>query len=117
VQTLPSVSDLVAQLRDRNIHLPSELVRIDSYGDFPELSATLLALIKAGRKRAETSLFWAVEAESEALPQIGDIGIVIDHDNEPAVFTRTASVHVELFREVKAEYAAMKGEGDLSLTY
>jgi uncharacterized protein YhfF len=117
MQPLPRVSDLVAQLRDRNIQLPSERVRVDSYGDSAELSASLLALIKAGRKRAGTSLLWAIEADFEPLPQIDDIGIVIDHESEPAIVTRTMSVHVVPFIEVKAEYAAIEGEGDLSLTY
>ena len=113
----PSVRDVIAKLRERNIELPPGAVRVDGYGDSAELSSSLLALIREGRKRAGTSLLWAIEAENESLPQVGQVEIVVDHRNEPALITRITKVEVVPFGKVTAEYAAIEGEGDGSLEY
>jgi uncharacterized protein YhfF len=115
MKPLPSVADLIARLRTQGIDTPSGPVRAGSYGDSPELSASLLALIRDGRKRAGTSLLWAIEVEKEPLPQIGQIEIVVDHQNEPALVTRITRVEVVPYNQVTAEYAAIEGEGDGSL--
>jgi len=114
MELLPPVADLVAKLHTQGIEVPSGPVRAGGYGDSPELSASLLALIRDGRKRAGTSLLWAIEAEKESLPQIDQIEIVVDHQNEPALVTR---VEVVPYNQVTAEYAAIEGEGDGSLKY
>lgn len=114
---LPPVADLLAKLQAMGVAVPAGPVRADGYGDSPELSAALLALIRAGRKRAGTSLWWAMEAEGEGLPQVGQIEIVVDHLNEPALVTRITRVETVPFNEVTAEYAAIEGEGDGSLAY
>jgi uncharacterized protein YhfF/RimJ/RimL family protein N-acetyltransferase len=111
---LPAV---LARLRVLGVALPPGPVRVDGYGDSPELSQSLLALIVEGRKCAGTSLLWALEAENEALPQVGQIEIVVDHRNEPALITRITQVQVLPYDEVTAEYAAIEGEGDGSLDY
>lgn len=116
-ETLPPVATVVSTLRARGIDLPPGPVRVDGYGDSPELSASLLALIRQGRKRAGTSLLWAVEAEGETLPEVGQIEIVVDHRNEPALITRITQVQVLPYDQVTAEYAAIEGEGDGSLEY
>jgi uncharacterized protein YhfF len=113
----PAVADLVAQLRARGIVLPAGHVRVDHYGDSPELSRSLLALIRSGQKRAGTGLLWLHEHEGEPLPQVGDIEIVLTHDDQPSVITRVTRVEVLPYREVSAEYAAIEGEGDGSLDY
>lgn len=92
-------------------------MRVDGYGDSPELSAALLALIREGRKRAGTSLLWAIEAEAAEIPREGQIEIVIDHRHEPVFVTRITRVEVLPYNEVTAEYAAIEGEGDSSLDY
>ena len=76
-----------------------------------------MALIRQGRKRAGTSLLWAMEAEGEPPPRAGDIEIVLDHRNRPALITRVVNVEVVQFSEVTPEYAAIEGEGDGSLEY
>ena len=114
---LPNAELLIAQLGARGISLPSGSVRVDGYGDSPELSEQLLDLIRSGRKRAGTGLFWAYEADGESIPTTGDIEIVVDHRNEPALVTRIVSVQVIPYGEVTAEYAAVEGEGDGSLAY
>ena len=114
---LPSVALLVAKLKDSGIVLPPGPVRVDGYGDSEALSQELLELIRSGKKRAGTGLLWAYEAESEPLPRQGDIEIVVNHQNEPALVTRLTSVKVMPYSEVSAEYAAIEGEGDGSLEY
>ncbi len=95
--------------------LPPGDVRVDAYGDTIELSRELLDLIIRGKKRAGTSLLWAVEADEECLPKAGDIEIVVDHGNVPALITRITRVEVVAFDEVDPEYVSMEGEGDGSL--
>jgi uncharacterized protein YhfF len=117
MEPLPPVTDVVAKLRARGIEVPPGPVRVDGYGDSPELSASLLALIREGRKRAGTSLLWAIEAEDESIPQVGQVEVVVDHQNEPALITRITQVQVVPYSQVTAEYAAIEGEGDGSLEY
>jgi uncharacterized protein YhfF len=114
---LPPLAELLATLRAQGVELPAGPVRADGYGDTPELSAELLALIRSGRKRAGTSLLWAVQAEGEALPEVGQIEIVVDHQNRPALVTRITRVDIVAYNDVRAEYAAIEGEGDGSLAY
>jgi uncharacterized protein YhfF len=62
-------------------------------------------------------LLWAIEAENESIPQRGQVEIVVDHRNEPALITRITEVQVVPYSLVSAEYAAIEGEGDGSLEY
>ncbi|MDY7574186.1 ASCH domain-containing protein [Actimicrobium sp. CCI2.3] len=117
MKPLPLVADLVAKLRTQGIDMPPGPVRAGRYGDSPDLSVSLLALIRDGRKTAGTSLLWAIDAEKEPLPQIGQIEIVVDHQNAPAIVTRITRVEVVPYNRVTAEYAAIEGEGDGSLPY
>ena len=114
---LPTADSLVAKLSALGITLPAGVVRVSAYGDSPALSEALLALIRSGHKRAGTGLLWAYEADGEPIPVIGEIEIVVDHHNEPAIVTRVTSVQVIPYAEVTAEYAAIEGEGDGSLAY
>jgi len=97
--------------------VPGSGVRVEAFGDSAALSDELLALIRSGRKRAGTSLYWSYEAENEPLPRVGDLAIVVDHRNEPVLVTRITEVDVLPHSKVGAEYAACKGEGDGSLEY
>jgi uncharacterized protein YhfF len=67
--------------------------------------------------RAGTSLLWAHEVEGEALPEVGDIDVVVDHEGEPVAVTRVTSVFVAPFGEVDADHAALEGGGDGSLAH
>jgi uncharacterized protein YhfF len=115
LQTLRST--VLAKLRAQGVRLPPGPVRVDGYGDSPELSEHLLSLIRQGGKRAGTGLLWAQEADNEPMPRPGDIEIVVDHRDEPVFVTRLTRVAVVPFAEVTAEYAAIEGEGDGSLEF
>ena len=117
VTSLPPIESLVAKLRAQGITLPPGPVHADGYGDTPELSESLLELIRLGRKRAGTGLLWAYEHDGEHIARVGDIEIAVDHLYEPAIVTRIVSSEVVPFDEVTAEYAAIEGEGDGSLDY
>lgn len=115
----PDVSDVIAELAHRGIHLPQGRVRLDEYGDSPELESELIELIKFGNKRGTAALIWSYEAEGLDLPQVGDIEIVLTIAGLPQLVTRVLSVKVFPFSEVPAEHAAAEGEGegDGSLKY
>jgi len=115
--TPPSLATVLAKLAAAGVTVPPGRVGLDSYGDTPELSLELIALILEGRKRAGTSLLWAHEHEGERLPEVGDVDVVVDHEGEPVAVTRVVSVHVAAFDEVDAAYAAVEGEGDGSLAH
>jgi uncharacterized protein YhfF len=117
MEPLPSPESLVTQLSALGIALPPGPVRVDGYGDTAELSQALLALIVSGRKRAGTGLLWAYQHDREPIAQTGDIEIVVDHRNQPALVTRIVSSEVIAFNQVSHEYAAIEGEGDGSLEY
>lgn len=114
---LSTVEAVLAVLGSHGVVLPPGPVRLDAYGDSESLSRELLELIRNGRKRAGTSLLWAVEAEGEPLPAVGDIELVLDHLNLPSVVTRLVRVEVVAYSAVTAEYASIEGEGDGSLAY
>ncbi len=117
MSSLPDPQVLAAELRALGFDLPSGPLRVDGYGDSPELSESLLALIREGRKRAGTGLAWAMQADGESMPQVGDIEIVIDHAHRPVLVTRLTRVRQCRYDEVDAEYAAIEGEGDGSLEH
>lgn len=114
---LPSLPSVLAKLAALGISVPPGPVRIDGFGDSAELSIELLDLIRAGTKRAGTSLLWAMQADEQPVAAVGDIEIVLDHRYEPALITRLTRVEVVPYSEVTAEYAAIEGEGDGSLAY
>jgi uncharacterized protein YhfF len=108
---------LLGKLAAAGIHLPEGSVSVGSFGDSPELSEELLALIRIGRKRGGASLLWAWEADGETLPCMGHREVVLDHRGEPVFVTRVTEVQVVPFDRVGADFAAREGEGDGSLAY
>lgn len=110
--TLPPLDDVLAKLRDRGIEVPPGNKRVGAFGDSAELSNEMLDLIRSGQKRGGACLLWTYEALNEALPLVGEIEIVLDHLNEPALIFRVVNVEAKPFCEVGADFAAVEGEGD-----
>ncbi|QBC43805.1 ASCH domain-containing protein [Iodobacter fluviatilis] len=117
MEVFPPLAQVLSKLNVLGISLPDGPVLLDGYGDSPELSEELLALIRQGKKRAGTGLLWGHEADQVPVPCVGDLQIVLDHHNEPALITRVVSTYILPYAEVTAEYAAIEGEGDGSLEY
>ncbi len=113
----PPLDSLVTQLRALGVVLPAGRLRVDGFGDSPEMSEELLALIRSGQKRAGTGLLWGYEHDQEPIAETGDIEIIVDHLGRPALITRVTHAEVVPFGEVTAEYAAIEGEGDGSLEF
>ena len=85
-----------------------------SYGDAPD---ELLALTLSGRKRATASALPLYALASEPLPASGEYSVLLDSRGNAACVLLTTDVSVVPFASVTADFAAMEGEGDLSLTH
>lgn len=81
------------------------------FGDSAELSAELLALVRAGTKRATTS---AVRdyGPGEPMPQVGRRDIVLDWSGAPALVVETLEVVRCRFDQVTEPMALAEGEDD-----
>lgn len=86
-----------------------------SFGDTPEQSDALLALVLDGTKTATASALWDYEAEGEPLPEPGTLSILLDGSGHPRALIEATEVTVVPFDEVDAEHASREGEGDRSL--
>ena len=88
-----------------------------SFGDNKELADELVEIVLRGEKTATTSLYCLYEIENESLPKVGELGIVIDFDENAKCIIKTNKVSILPFSEVSAEFAYKEGEGDKSLEY
>jgi uncharacterized protein YhfF len=90
-----------------------------SFGDDsrPELATELALLVRDGPKRATAGLAAEYEEGNEALPEPGDLSIILDGAGVPVCVIRTAEVRIERFGDVDDAFAWDEGEGDRSLTY
>ncbi len=113
----PNLGTTIAELKALGIELPAASVSLGSFGDSPELSAELIGLVVQGVKRGTCSLLWAWETEGAPLPRAGEIEIVLDHLDRPALVKRLLKVEIVAYCDVGAEFAALEGEGDLSLAH
>ena len=83
-----------------------------SFGDSAELADALLALVREGRK---TATCWAAAQMGPSVA--GERGIVLDGAGQPALLVETISCVATRYCDVGADFAALEGEGDLSLDY
>ena len=85
MQPPATLESVLHTLDSLGVSVPAGRVVLGRYGDSASLSIELLELIRSGRKRAGTSLLWAYAFEGEPLPCVGDVEIVLDHRDRPAV--------------------------------
>lgn len=81
------------------------------FGDSARLSGELLALVRAGVKRATCSS-WAEVEGGEALPQIGRCDIATTFDGRPALVNRTVELRLVRFCDMTEEMALAEGEDE-----
>ena len=88
-----------------------------AFGSGAELADELGALVVQGTKTATLSVVWEYEAEGEALPQVGELSIILNGKGDPICIIETTEIEVKPFNQVDAQFAYDEGEGDRSLTY
>ncbi len=81
------------------------------FGDSARLSAELLALVRAGRKRA-TCLSMAEVERGAPLPQIGRCDIATTFDGRPALVNRTMELRLVRFCDMPGDLALAEGEDE-----
>jgi uncharacterized protein YhfF len=87
------------------------------FGDGAAMADELGGLVKAGTKTATASLVWEYEHDNEALPEVGDLSVILDGRDVPLCIIETTELTVMPFNEVPAGFAYDEGEGDRSLAY
>lgn len=80
------------------------------YGDSADLCARLVGLICDGTKTATCSALRDFEAAGEAIPQVGDIEVVLDWHDVPRAVVRMIDVTVQRFDTVGEDFALAEGE-------
>lgn len=71
-------------------------------------------LVLEGTKTATCSLKVAYELEGENLPQVGQLMVVLNWDEDPVCIIETSSIEHRPFNAVSEEFAFAEGEGDRS---
>lgn len=86
-----------------------------SFGADPTQADRLLGLVLAGTKTATASALRDYDADGDAVPEAGDLSILLDGSGRARALIRVTSVRLVAFRDVDAAHARAEGEGDLSL--
>ena len=113
--TPPPLSAVLAALEQHGITLGTEHSFVSWFGDSPELSRELTALVLSGQKTATACLLWSWEVEEERLPQPGDLEVVLHWGGALAAVIQYTWVAVLPFAAVPADYAYDEGEDDRTL--
>ncbi|WEG15114.1 ASCH domain-containing protein [Alkalihalophilus pseudofirmus] len=111
-----SITQLWETFRKSNPNAPEEYSAW-AFGDSKEMADELALLVVEGVKTATASNFTLYELENEALPQVGQLNIILNGEGDAAAIVQTTSVEVIPFDEVTKEHAYLEGEGDRSLAY
>lgn len=83
-----------------------------------EYNANVCAdLILRGEKRASCSLDIWYSEQGEIMPEVGHLQVVTTWDGTPVCITELTSVSKCKYNEVTAEFAALEGEGDKTLSW
>lgn len=83
-----------------------------------EKNANICAdLVRKGEKRATAGLLWDYEADQEPLPEIGQLSVITNWEDDPQCIVEITSVEIKPFKDVDAEFAFEEGEGDKSLDF
>lgn len=86
--------------------------------DLNEKSANeLLELVLIGKKRATASSLLAYDKENCPAPQVGDLSIVTDWDNNPRCVIETTAVTIYKFREITFDICKREGEDECLETW
>ena len=84
---------------------------IEEYGFPGPLRDALVGAILDGRKTSTTSLVAQYLLDDEALPMVGDRGVVVDSSEQPVCVTEVTEVRVVPLAAVDVAHAIDEGEG------
>jgi uncharacterized protein YhfF len=87
------------------------------FGNTEECANNCAALTIQGKKRATASLEWGFTIGDEAYPEVGELNVITNWNNEPLCIIEVWKIKVLPFNEVNESFAIEEGEGDLSLKY
>jgi uncharacterized protein YhfF len=87
------------------------------FGDGEQLANSLAELVLKGTKRATAGSAWSFEAAGRRPPAPGDLSVVTSWSGKPLCVIETQAVDTMPFSHVSAEFAAVEGEGDGSLSF
>ena len=110
-----ALEEFWSDARAREPALPTEVPGAWAFGATPDHADDLLALVLAGTTTGTASALWEIESEGEAVPEIGELSIVLDGRGHPRAVIITTTVEIVPFAQVSAEHAYAEGEGDRTL--
>ncbi|MCB5276024.1 hypothetical protein BJG92_03579 [Arthrobacter sp. SO5] len=84
---------------------------VEEYGFPGPLRDALVGAILDGRKTSTTSLVVQYKLDDEALPVVGERGVVVDSSGQPVCITEVTEVRVVPLGTVDAAHAIDEGEG------
>lgn len=103
---------------DKHPSIPRDTIYQTWYfGDSAEMARELANLVLARRKIGTASLKAMNDLQPEMKPTVGVFSVVTDFEGLPICVVQTINVAEVPFREVREDFAAAEGEGDLSLAY
>jgi len=80
------------------------------FGDGPELSALLLGLVRAGKKRATCSVISDIDSGVQDAPALGRRDIALNWDGTPALVIETLELVPVTFETMPEDMALAEGE-------
>lgn len=82
------------------------------FGDSDAMNRELIALVRAGKKRATMGRLVDFGPGKEAKPVVGRCDIITEWDGTPAVVVRTVSVEEMPLSEISEDFALAEGENE-----
>lgn len=111
----PILGNFWSQARNTVPTLPKAAPEAWAFGATPEHADELLAAVVDGTKTGTASSLQDVEAEGEAVPEPGDLSVILDGAGCPRAVIVTIDVEIVPFSKVTVEHAYSEGEGDRTL--
>ena len=87
------------------------------FGNTKECADICAELTVQGKKRGTASLEWCFTIGNEAYPEVGELDVITNWNNEPLCIIEITKVKVCPFNEVDESFAIEEGEGDSSLQF
>jgi uncharacterized protein YhfF len=88
-----------------------------AFGNSPEMADELGHLVMERIKTATCSLLWEHDFDGEPLPEVGELSIILDGDENPICLIETVEIEIRPYNEVDERFAHDEGEGDRSLDH